>query len=91
MKYLEAKKRSAQPETKALGGPPENKASRSVSGITPSSSSAAKPSGPQASPQARQLATEQGIDLATVTGTGVGGMITAGDVRQAIESKGRQD
>lgn len=87
MRFLEAKaeaKRLAdEGENKALGGPPENKA-RGTSG-------AATPAGPLASPQARQLAKEQNIDLATLTGTGAGGAITAGDVRQAIEAKTRQD
>lgn len=83
MRYLEAKRLQDEGENKALGGPPENKARGSDS------------SGPQASVQARQLAKEQNIDLATLTGTGSGGTITAGDVRRAIESRGgdegRQD
>lgn len=73
----------AEGENKALGGPKDDKARGS------SSAGASAPSGPQASSQARQLAKEQGIDLATVTGTGAGGSITAGDVRQVIEAKGR--
>lgn len=83
MKFLEAKKLAAEGENKALGGPAENKtSSRSVSAVT-------APSGPQASPQARQLAREQNIDLSTLKGTGAGGVITVGDVSKAIEAKGR--
>lgn len=86
MKFLEAKRlKRTEGENKALGGPPEDK------GRGVSSGSSTSTAGPQASPQARQLATEHGIDLANVKGTGSGGMITAGDVRQAIEAKDRQD
>lgn len=37
-----------------------------------------------ATPAATQLAEEQGIDLATVTGTGAGGRVTVNDVREAM-------
>jgi len=50
--------------------------------------SAAAPSPPishrdRVSPLARRIAEEQGVDLATVTGTGLGGAIRADDVRRA--------
>jgi pyruvate dehydrogenase E2 component (dihydrolipoamide acetyltransferase) len=38
---------------------------------------------PKASPLARAVAGEAGLDLANLTGTGTGGRITAGDVRDA--------
>src|ERR1043166_7057452 len=42
----------------------------------------------KASPLARRLAAEQGIDLSTVKGTGPDGRVTESDVRAATKSKG---
>jgi pyruvate dehydrogenase E2 component (dihydrolipoamide acetyltransferase) len=42
----------------------------------------------KASPIARRLAAEQGIDLSTVKGTGPDGRVTESDVRTALKSKG---
>ena len=42
----------------------------------------------KASPIARRLAAEQGIDLSTVKGTGPDGRVTESDVRAAAKSKG---
>ncbi len=39
------------------------------------------------SPLARRLASEQGIDLLSITPTGPGGMITEGDVRRCLETR----
>ncbi len=48
----------------------------------------AKPSGRiMASPRAKKLAADSGVDLATVTGTGPGGKITEQDVKDAAEAK----
>ena len=40
----------------------------------------------RASPAARKLAADSGIDLAEVSGSGPGGAITTGDVERAIEA-----
>ena len=46
----------------------------------------------RASPAARKLATEHGIDLAELSGSGPGGAITTGDVERAVEaSRARSD
>jgi len=42
-----------------------------------------------ATPAARRLAREAGLDLNTVSGTGPGGRITEADVRQALEKRGQ--
>src|SRR6266404_5671553 len=42
----------------------------------------------KASPLARRLAAEQGVDLSAVKGTGPDGRVTEGDVRAASKSKG---
>lgn len=44
----------------------------------------------KASPVAKKLAQEQGIDLAIIVGTGPGGRITREDVTRAIEEKGKK-
>ncbi len=47
-----------------------------------------KPSGKiMASPRAKKLASELGVDLAIVTGTGPAGKITEQDVKEAVEKK----
>lgn len=43
------------------------------------------------SPVARRMAEEQGIDLASVAGTGPGGRIVKGDIEKAIENKGKME
>ena len=49
----------------------------------PSSAPAPSPDGPAATPSARKLAAEKGVDLASITGTGPDGKITKGDVEDA--------
>lgn len=77
MKYLEAKRLADEGQNKALGGPASNK------------STAAEAEGPTATPQAKQLARELSVDLKTLTGTGAGGAVTAGDVRKAADERSR--
>jgi pyruvate dehydrogenase E2 component (dihydrolipoamide acetyltransferase) len=52
---------------------------------TPAASPSAKPGFVPASPAARRLAKEKGIDLAQVKGTGPDGMVTEGDVTRFTE------
>ena len=52
-----------------------------ASSLTP----APRPAGKQATPYARQLAAEYGVDLAALTGSGPGGAITGSDVQQAFQ------
>jgi pyruvate dehydrogenase E2 component (dihydrolipoamide acetyltransferase) len=50
--------------------------------------------GPKASPKVRRLASEHGIDLATVVGSGLDGTITSADLEQILrsnDSSGRGD
>lgn len=42
---------------------------------------------PRASPLARRIAAERGLDLAAITGTGEGGMITRADVERAAQAR----
>ncbi len=56
----------------------------------PAGKAAAEPAG-KASPRARMMARERGVDLATITGTGPGGRITERDVLQAADSTRRPE
>jgi len=51
--------------------------------VKPVSSEAAAQQPSRASPSARKLASEKGLELSDITGTGKGGMITRGDVVKA--------
>jgi pyruvate dehydrogenase E2 component (dihydrolipoamide acetyltransferase) len=58
---------------------------------TPSPAPVAPPAAapaPKASPKAKRIAQEKGVDLATVRGTGPGGIISAEDVLAAAEAAG---
>jgi pyruvate dehydrogenase E2 component (dihydrolipoamide acetyltransferase) len=84
-----------EPPTPVAPEPPTPVAPEPVAPSTPVATeaaaaalSAAAPSPPishraRVSPLARRIAEEQGVDLATVTGTGLGGAIRADDVRRA--------
>jgi pyruvate dehydrogenase E2 component (dihydrolipoamide acetyltransferase) len=52
-----------------------------------SDTGASEPTKVQATPLVRKLASELGIDLGTLTGTGPGGRITDGDVRSAVPAR----
>lgn len=74
--------------------PPAPAAARSTSAAIPSKTAATPAPTPKrsrsesfASPNARRLALELGVDLAGLTGTGPGGRITETDVRAALEGE----
>jgi len=58
------------------------RARRSVASPAPATS-ASPVAGPPASPLVRRLAAEMGIDLATIAGSGPGGMVTQADLERA--------
>ena len=63
----------------------------SAASPTPQASPVAPASGEvRASPIARRIAREQGIDLATLSGSGPGGRIVEADVLAAVEAKARE-
>jgi pyruvate/2-oxoglutarate dehydrogenase complex dihydrolipoamide acyltransferase (E2) component len=85
----------------AIGGTPvRGRATASTAGPS-SPASARRAQGPstapagtgpvQAAPPVRKLAKELGIDLATVTGTGPAGRVTASDLRLHHETDGRRE
>ncbi|MDA1362089.1 2-oxoglutarate dehydrogenase, E2 component, dihydrolipoamide succinyltransferase [Glycomyces luteolus] len=53
----------------------------------PAAPAATKPSGSYVTPLVRKLASENGVDLAEVTGSGVGGRIRKEDVQAVIDAK----
>lgn len=80
-----------QPILARAGPAPEESAAPPSDAPPPAAPTASPPSGAAgerilATPIARRLATEHGIDLARVTGTGPNGRITESDIRHSIES-----
>jgi len=72
----------AAPAAAAQSTPPATAGTRSATG----GAAAPRPQGPQsgkASPLARRLAAEQGIDIDRLSGSGPGGVITAADITRA--------
>jgi pyruvate dehydrogenase E2 component (dihydrolipoamide acetyltransferase) len=78
-----------EPAETAVSSPaPALRSAPAAATIVTASPNPAAPDSPQrfASPIARKLAAERGLDLATVTGTGPGGRITRRDVEAASRS-----
>jgi pyruvate dehydrogenase E2 component (dihydrolipoamide acetyltransferase) len=77
-------------EARELKGPPPDKdagAPPAPAAPTARTARAAKPGG-NVSPVARRLAAELGVDLAALSGTGPGGIVTKADVEQAAADGG---
>jgi len=76
---------SGQPPAQAPAPPPPAPAAEAAVGSGPGRTASAlgTSDGPYVTPLVRKLATEHGVDLATVTGTGVGGRIRKQDVIDA--------
>jgi pyruvate dehydrogenase E2 component (dihydrolipoamide acetyltransferase) len=81
-------------DTTAAEPAPEPAASESaVAAEAPAEAAPAAPSGDgrvKASPLARRIARERGLDLATLTGSGPGGRIVKADVERAVEVPARE-
>ncbi len=60
-----------------------------VVGELPAREESAAPAGPRAAPAVRRLAQELGVELATLVGTGPGGVITREDVERAARERSR--
>ena len=81
------------PDDLGISPPAETPATAQPAAVspTPQVTPAAPPSGEvRASPIARRIAREQGIDLATLNGSGPGGRIVEADVLAAAEAKARE-
>jgi 2-oxoglutarate dehydrogenase E2 component (dihydrolipoamide succinyltransferase) len=81
----EAAKPTPAPQPK-----PEPKAAPAQAEPAPESGDSGPEGAPYVTPLVRKLATENNIDLAAITGTGVGGRIRKQDVLAAAEEKQRQ-
>ncbi|HYA35462.1 MAG TPA: 2-oxo acid dehydrogenase subunit E2 [Candidatus Binataceae bacterium] len=77
---------SARPSASGAGA--QVASAQSASGATASTPRSAPSGRVAASPRAKRLAAESGIDLSTIQGTGTDGLISEDDVRKAIAAKG---
>jgi 2-oxoglutarate dehydrogenase E2 component (dihydrolipoamide succinyltransferase) len=75
-----APKPAAAPEAKPDPPPAPAPAKAATPAPAPTSAPAAPPEAVRASPAAHRVATDQGVDLAEVTGTGRGGVVSKPDV-----------
>src|SRR5581483_11065529 len=73
---------AAAPAPKPLAARAESPRPTLVRRAEPAAAAAAQR--PRASPLARRIAEEHGVDLAAITGTGTGGLIVERDVRAAV-------
>jgi len=75
------------PTEVAASGSPVQHATEPMRGAAPVVAAPAAATGAQISPKARRIAKEQGVDIASLRGSGPGGEILASDVLTAAESK----
>ena len=82
----------AEPSRAGASQPPAGPATETADATQPVDGDATSPSGEssrvKASPLARRIARQRGVDLATVTGTGPGGRIVKADVAGASPARG---
>ena len=83
---------SAPPEEKTAGVPPRGPRPTMPQGAAPAAEHAPHAGGNggrlRSSPLARRLASEQGVDLSQLRGTGPGGRIVKRDIQEAVASGG---
>jgi pyruvate dehydrogenase E2 component (dihydrolipoamide acetyltransferase) len=88
--------RSTQPppEFRAVPAPPHSSAEASQSALYSAPATSAQPASSldgngrrAASPKARRIATERGVNIATITGSGPGGVVLAADVLAASSAE----
>jgi dihydrolipoamide dehydrogenase len=75
---------SAQPVAAAMPAPVATSAP--VAGgrmVAPGAAPTSRPQGSKASPLARKLASQQGVDIDRISGSGPGGVVTANDIQRA--------
>ncbi|SDD21984.1 2-oxoglutarate dehydrogenase, E2 component, dihydrolipoamide succinyltransferase [Glycomyces harbinensis] len=73
--------------TKPAPAAPESAPAPAAAPAAPAAPSASKPSGSYVTPLVRKLASENGVDLGEVSGSGVGGRIRKEDVQAVIDAK----
>jgi pyruvate dehydrogenase E2 component (dihydrolipoamide acetyltransferase) len=84
----ETEKPSAAEEKEPATAPPQEKETKAPDKKPASKVEGGDEARIKASPIARRLAAEQGVDLSTVKGTGPDGRVTENDVRAVAKSKG---
>ena len=77
-----------QVQTGRTGGGNRPGPSAVAAPASPAAAAARPGAAPLISPKARRLASEKGVDLSTVRGTGAGGEVLASDIEQAAAAKG---
>lgn len=91
MKWLDAKRNRAPIENKMTPGPSADKSEPSSPEKAPAvSGSPTEPNRPKATPAAVRMAEAEGIDLSTLKGSGVDGLIVVSDVQSAIDGRDRE-